>query len=147
MQVDISSLSRTSSKSLRPASPITVGQTFLAACGFALQTATLQEEFPLVSVQNLQGASPGMNQLEIVDWTQPGQVHIQIQTASSMITLSPQKTYLLVGMTGDLGRSVCQWMVSKGARTVVLGSRSPNVDAQWILEMERLGARVVPMAM
>ncbi|GLA70627.1 type I Iterative Polyketide synthase (PKS) [Aspergillus tubingensis] len=146
VQVDISSLSRTSSKSLRPASPITVGQTFLAACGFALQTATLQEEFPLVSVQNLQGASPGMNQLEIVDWTQPGQVHTQIQTASSMITLSPQKTYLLVGMTGDLGRSVCQWMVSKGARTVVLGSRSPNVDAQWILEMERLGARVVPMA-
>ncbi|OJZ91332.1 hypothetical protein ASPFODRAFT_41758 [Aspergillus luchuensis CBS 106.47] len=146
VKVDISDLARTSSKLLRPASPITVGQTFFAACGFALQTATLQEKIQLVPVQNLQGVSQGMNQLEIVDWTQPGQVHIQIQTASSMVSLSPQKTYLLVGMTGDLGRSVCQWMVSKGARTVVLGSRSPNIDAQWILEMERLGAQVFPMA-
>ncbi|KAL3251096.1 hypothetical protein ABHI18_010823 [Aspergillus niger] len=145
VQVDVSSMGRTSSKLLRPASPITVGQTLFAACGFALQTATLQQEIHLIPVQNLLGTSPGTNQLEIVDWTQPGQVPIQIQTASSMVSLSARKAYLLVGMTGDLGRSVCQWMIRRGARTVVLGSRNPNVDAQWIEEMARLGARVVPM--
>ncbi|GKZ20460.1 type I Iterative Polyketide synthase (PKS) [Aspergillus brasiliensis] len=145
VQVNIPTMGRTSPKLLRPSSPITVGRTLFAACGFALQTATLQDEVQLVSVQDLQGTLLGPNQFEIVNWTQPGQVPIRIQTASSMVSLSAQRTYLLAGMAGDLGRSVCQWMISRGARNVVLGSRSPSVDTQWIGEMERLGARVVPM--
>ncbi|PWY79460.1 ketoacyl-synt-domain-containing protein [Aspergillus sclerotioniger CBS 115572] len=147
VQIDIASIGRVSSNLLASPDSTTAGQTFLAACGFALQTFTSQEEVSLIPVQRLQGTFPGANQLEIVDWTQSGQVPVRIQTASSMITFSAHKTYLLAGMTGDLGRSICQWMVSRGARSVVLGSRSPHVDVQWIEEMARLGARVVPMAM
>lgn len=57
------------------------------------------------------------------------------------------KTYLLVGMTGDLGRLICHWMITRGARSVVLTSRSPHVDPLWLEEMSALGALVTVMAM
>ncbi|PYI07074.1 ketoacyl-synt-domain-containing protein [Aspergillus sclerotiicarbonarius CBS 121057] len=147
VHIDIASIGRVSSSLLGSHDPITAKQMLLTVCEFALQTATSQEEVSLIPIQRLQGASSGANQLEILDWTHPGHVPVRIQTASSMIKLSAQKTYLLAGMTGDLGQSVCQWMVSRGARAVVLGSRSPNVDMQWIEEMASLGARVVPITM
>ncbi|OOF98604.1 hypothetical protein ASPCADRAFT_162193 [Aspergillus carbonarius ITEM 5010] len=147
VQIDIASIGRTSASLLGSPDPIAVGEKILTACGFALQTSTSQEEVRLIPVQCLEETLPGANPLEILDWTQSGQVPIQIQTASSMIRFSAHKTYLLAGMTGDLGKSVCQWMVRRGARVVVLGSRSPNVDVHWIEDMARLGARVVPMAM
>ncbi|RAL06443.1 non-reducing polyketide synthase pyr2, partial [Aspergillus ibericus CBS 121593] len=147
IHIDIASISRVSSSLLGVLDSVTVRKTFLAACEFALQTATSQEDVSLVPVQNLQGTPPGANQLGILDWSRPGPVPVRIQTAGSMITLSAHKTYMLAGMTGDLGQSVCQWMVSRGARAIVLGSRSPNVDVQWIEEMASLGARVVPMTM
>jgi hypothetical protein len=44
------------------------------------------------------------------------------------------KTYWLVGLAGDLGRSICDFMVTQGARHVVLSSRNPKVDSRWIQE-------------
>ncbi|OJJ43495.1 hypothetical protein ASPZODRAFT_74088 [Penicilliopsis zonata CBS 506.65] len=68
-------------------------------------------------------------------------------SASHLIHLSPHRTYLLAGMTGDLGCSLCQWMITRGARSLVLASRSPKVDAEWLAEMGSLGASVVAMSM
>jgi len=85
--------------------------------------------------------------LQIVDWTQITKVQIKTQPASSLVNLSPNKTYLLVGMTGDLGRSVCRWMIGRGARYLVLTSRNPKVEQWWIEDMARLGGNVVAMAM
>ncbi|KAK0710110.1 polyketide synthase dehydratase-domain-containing protein [Lasiosphaeria miniovina] len=42
---------------------------------------------------------------------------------------SPDKTYLLFGMTGDLGISVSGRMVAQGARHIVLASRAPRVPS------------------
>jgi NADPH:quinone reductase-like Zn-dependent oxidoreductase len=82
-----------------------------------------------------------------VNWTRAGEVSVKAQPASSHIILSASKTYLLVGMTGDLGRSVCQWMITRGARHVVLASRNPKVEQWWTERMARLGAKVVSMSM
>lgn len=98
------------------------------------------ERVPNLSIKESQG-------VEIVDWTRTDSVLAQVQPASSQLTLSANKTYLLVGMSGDLGQSVCHWMITKGARNVVLTSRTPKVEQYWIDQMARLGARVVPMAM
>lgn len=57
-------------------------------------------------------------------------------------SIRPDKSYLLVGMTGDLGRSLCKWMVANGARYVALTSRSAQVDPDWLEEMSTLGATV-----
>ncbi|KAL5336891.1 hypothetical protein BJX70DRAFT_389679 [Aspergillus crustosus] len=67
---------------------------------------------------------------QILDWTLQSPVSAHIEPVTSLITLSRAKTYVLAGMTGDLGRSLCAWMVGKGARNVVLASRSPNIDSK-----------------
>jgi hybrid polyketide synthase/nonribosomal peptide synthetase ACE1 len=57
------------------------------------------------------------------------------------------RTYLLVGLTGDLGQSVCRWMVKNGVRYLVLSSRSPSVGDHWQRELELMGARVKVQSM
>lgn len=44
--------------------------------------------------------------------------------------LRSHATYILVGGTGGLGRSMARWMVSKGAKTIVLVSRSGSVTGR-----------------
>ncbi|KAF7161780.1 hypothetical protein CNMCM5623_007245 [Aspergillus felis] len=86
----------------------------------------------------------------IIDWTRyddSSPLYVRVATASSMIHLSKDKTYLLAGMTGDLGRSVCRWMITRGARNVIMTSRTPNVSSRWLEAMAAMGAKVVPMKM
>jgi phthiocerol/phenolphthiocerol synthesis type-I polyketide synthase C len=54
-------------------------------------------------------------------------------------------TYLITGGLGGLGLVIARWMVSRGARHLLLvGRREPSLDAQAALcEMEQTGARVV----
>lgn len=116
----------------------------VAACRFAFQASGLRQSVVAIKAEALPEHT--VEGFEVVDWTSP-QILARVQPASSQIALSPNKTYLLVGMTGDLGRSVCRWMVTRGARNVVLTSRSPNIDPAWFDEMSSLGARVLAMAM
>lgn len=41
-------------------------------------------------------------------------------------------TYWVVGLSGDLGISLCDWMIGTGARHLVLTSRKPNIDKAWM---------------
>jgi acyl transferase domain-containing protein/thioester reductase-like protein/NADP-dependent 3-hydroxy acid dehydrogenase YdfG len=52
------------------------------------------------------------------------------------------KTYILFGMTGDLGISIARWMVGNGARNVVLTSRHPNIPAGVFDFMSQQGAEL-----
>ncbi|KAL6232126.1 hypothetical protein BDW75DRAFT_247403 [Aspergillus navahoensis] len=83
----------------------------------------------------------------IIDWTQSASLTAQIEPSASVVRLSGQKTYVLAGMTGDFGQSIAQWMVTKGARHIILASRTPRVNSHWIEYMARKGARMIPMAM
>ena len=58
------------------------------------------------------------------------------------------KTYILFGMTGDVGISIARWMVENGARNVVLTSRHPDVPAGVFEFMSQKGAvlRVVAVS-
>ncbi|KAK0126530.1 hypothetical protein ONS95_008126 [Cadophora gregata] len=60
--------------------------------------------------------------------------------------LHPDASYILVGGTGGLGRSMARWMVSKGARNLVLLSRTGSTTGkikQLIDELAPLGATIV----
>lgn len=46
------------------------------------------------------------------------------------------KTYLMVGMSDQVGQSLCQWMVARGAKHVVLTSRRPKVHPEFIKTVE-----------
>lgn len=55
-------------------------------------------------------------------------------------------TYILIGGTGGLGRKMAEWMVQKGARHLVLLSRSGSLRGQAASQIEalrRVGARIV----
>lgn len=47
------------------------------------------------------------------------------------------RSYWLVGLTGDLGLSLCEWMLHHGARYVVLSSRRPEVEAGWLNKVQK----------
>jgi len=60
--------------------------------------------------------------------------------------LQADATYVLIGGTGGLGRSIAKWMVSKGARNIVLLSRSGAVKGtakDQIDAMNAAGANIV----
>nr|ALQ32879.1 putative polyketide synthase [Fusarium miscanthi] len=83
----------------------------------------------------------------IIDWTNPQPIGLTIRPISGQGLFSNDKTYLMVGLVSDFGRSLCRWMVENGAKYIVLTSRRAQVDQLWLQEMEDLGAiiRVYPM--
>ena len=85
--------------------------------------------------------------LQIVDWTASPTVLVRVQSAESMVKFKSDKTYLLVGMAGDMGRSLCRWMILHGSKHVVLTSRNPSIEQSWLDEMKELGGMVKVMSM
>ncbi|KAL4796631.1 hypothetical protein BDV19DRAFT_388136 [Aspergillus venezuelensis] len=83
----------------------------------------------------------------VVDWTTTGTVNTSVRPLEHKGLFSPNKTYLLCGMTGDLGISVCLWMVSNGARHIVVTSRNPNMNPGVLEYLSRKGATIRPMAL
>ncbi|KAJ5174511.1 Type I Polyketide synthases (Type I PKS) [Penicillium canariense] len=130
-----------------PGAHHSVAESLLKACLFSQKRSSFRSMVDAVSPQNALKLSPDHQRLRIVDWFHSGLVETDPLPASSLVKLSANKTYLLIGLTGDIGQSVCQWMITRGARSVVLTSRSPKVDPAWLEEMSGLGAAVVVMSM
>ncbi|KAF6803240.1 beta-ketoacyl synthase domain-containing protein, partial [Colletotrichum musicola] len=82
----------------------------------------------------------------VVDWTVHDVVSARVRPVDSGRIFSEDKAYLLIGLTGDLGRSICCWMLGRGARHVVLTSRHPQIDDEWLEEMRALGGNVLVVA-
>lgn len=78
----------------------------------------------------------------VMDWTKRGVVKVNVRPINGDCLFSSEKTYLMVGLVSDLGRSFVRWMVDNGAKYVVLTSRSARVDERWLRELEASGAIV-----
>ncbi|KAI1207269.1 polyketide synthase-like protein [Annulohypoxylon truncatum] len=71
---------------------------------------------------------------------------IQVCEPNYSTLLDPEKSYLLVGCLGGLGRSLSRWMFSRGARNFVFLGRSgfDKLDAQKLVSgLRNAGASVV----
>ncbi|KAL5342468.1 hypothetical protein BJX70DRAFT_394689 [Aspergillus crustosus] len=70
--------------------------------------------------------------------------------------LNPNASYLIVGGIGGIGRSITHWLISHGARNLIILSRSAgNLDlptqtstpgALFIQELRSMGCRVMPIS-
>ncbi|KAJ5960988.1 PKS-NRPS protein [Penicillium vulpinum] len=80
--------------------------------------------------------------LGLVDWEATAPVALTVQPIQPRHMLRPDWTYLMIGMTGAMGISLCQWAIRNGARSIVLTSRNPSVDEDWLIETRSLGADV-----
>ncbi|KAL5362627.1 hypothetical protein BJX96DRAFT_177333 [Aspergillus floccosus] len=78
----------------------------------------------------------------MVDWTGVESVELTLQPLSTSELFSPNATYLLAGMTGDLGLSLCRWMIDNGARNIALTSRNPTIDEELLQVMRQGGADI-----
>lgn len=69
----------------------------------------------------------GSGAAAVINWRTVNSVTTSIRPVEYKELFSPEKTYLLFGMTGDVGISIARWMVEHGARNIVLASRNPRV--------------------
>ena len=81
--------------------------------------------------------------LTVLDWTESTLLPAVQQQVKPSTVFSSTKTYLLVGLTGELGQSLCKLMVQNGVRHLVVVSRNPNRTPIWRDELQAMGATVL----
>lgn len=70
-------------------------------------------------------------------------------TQIGQISFNPDATYLLVGGVRGLGRSIATWLVTRGARHLILFSRSVGTDAESLAftrQLESMGCAISVVA-
>lgn len=80
--------------------------------------------------------------LAVLDWQAAPIVQARVSRLDIKPVFKADRTYWLVGLSRGLGLSICDWMISKGAKYVVITSRSPNVEASWEESCRKKGAVV-----
>lgn len=104
--------------------------------------AKFGETIPTVTLASLHN-SHNLDPCTVIDWTtSTSVVPVKACPVDSLVSFPNNRTYWLVGLTGGLGLSLCEWMVQRGARHFVISSRSPNVEARWLDSMAANGVTV-----
>lgn len=81
--------------------------------------------------------------LHVVDFTTSTRLPARItRLDAGHAMFKPDKTYWVVGLSGDLGISLCDWMISTVSRHLVLTSRKPNIEQSWIDSHQRNGVSI-----
>lgn len=78
----------------------------------------------------------------IIDWKADRNLQIEVQPILKSQFLSSDRTYVLIGLTRDLGQSLCRLFIDHGARNMVVASRNPDMAPAWATELSSAGARV-----
>ncbi|KAI1084292.1 ketoacyl-synt-domain-containing protein [Whalleya microplaca] len=92
-----------------------------------------------ISLPDLQAGRDNTSSFQIIDWRTDRNV---LQLTRSINTIGSSlfradRTYVLVGLTGDFGQSLCSLFTAHGARHIVLASRNPKMAPNWVTEMAR----------
>lgn len=96
----------------------------------------------VVGINNLlDGASPE-NPGTIIDWAVSKPLPVHVTRLDSAAFFKGDKTYWMCGLSGALGVSLCDWMIERGAKCLVLTSRNPNISPDWIEAHKKNGVRV-----
>ncbi|CAG8958684.1 hypothetical protein HYFRA_00011526 [Hymenoscyphus fraxineus] len=111
------------------------------------QGDTFVSDVPAIQIQDISDNQViAAKQFAIADCTSPS-ITAAVSAIDEGTIFQPDKTYFFVGLSGELGQSLCRWMVAHGARYMVLTSRSPNVHPNFLREMENMGATIKVMSM
>jgi len=101
-----------------------------------------------INLENVTNHSTIGEPLQVLDWTATESVIAKVHPIDSGNLFRPDKTYLFVGMAGELGQSLAGWMIVHGARFVVLTSRTPKVNTKFVDDMKtQYGAVVEAMSL
>ncbi|PYI16870.1 beta-ketoacyl synthase domain-containing protein [Aspergillus violaceofuscus CBS 115571] len=108
-----------------------------------MQEIKARADVPVVSLANIgRGDECPPASMPVVDWTDSASLLLQVFPVDSSDLFRSDRTYWLVGLTGSLGLSLCDWMIGHGARYIVLTSRRPDIDSRWLEITRSRGALV-----
>jgi hybrid polyketide synthase/nonribosomal peptide synthetase ACE1 len=96
----------------------------------------------ILSPRNTIRVTQSFDPFSVMRWDDYAGIEIPVRPVDERPLFKEDSTYWLVGLTQSLGLSLCEWMIRKGARNVVLSSRNPHVDNRWTEKMRALGATI-----
>jgi hypothetical protein len=105
------------------------------------------EHVDSLSLDDIPDRSAKIEELRVLDWTTSTTALVSATLVNKDLKFRADKTYWMIGATGEIGLSTCQWMIQRGARYFVLTSRNPKVDQVWLKTMESKGATIKIMSM
>ncbi|KAH7322503.1 equisetin synthetase [Stachybotrys elegans] len=130
---------------VRPSASVEDAASELQAAWKHASTSSISiEAFNKVELAQITKESSDHTKLTILDWTATS-VPVRVRPIDHGNVFRPDRTYLLVGLSGEVGQSLCSWMVKHGARHVVLTSRKPQVDPDFTYDLANHGADVRAM--
>ena len=118
-----------------------------AATSIAQRLARDDFQELVVRLDQIQDSSVSHCATSVVNWPLDGHATVEVRPLESKRLFSPDKTYLLVGLSGEIGRSLCEWMVSNNAGCVCLTSRNPKINKSWLESFDKTNATVKVFAM
>ena len=95
-----------------------------------------------VSLETAIGKERPMDPLTVVEWTPASSLPARVTRFDSKPLFKGDKTYWLCGLSGALGISLCDWMIDRGMRYLILTSRNPKIDPIWIANHSRNGVTI-----
>ena len=95
-----------------------------------------------IDINDLINGSSPQSPSAVVDWKLSSSFPVKINRLDSAAFFKSDKTYWMCGLSGALGVSLCDWMIEKGARYLVLTSRNPNISPDWIKAHAQNGVKV-----
>lgn len=78
----------------------------------------------------------------IINWQTPELMPVEISPLTAYGLFSDKKTYFLIGLAGDLGMSLVEWMTDHGARYFAIASRKPSTDPGLLSHLHKKGAHI-----
>ncbi|RJE27113.1 polyketide synthase [Aspergillus sclerotialis] len=114
----------------------------ISLCQYQDMATIMQVEPAFIPLDDIGRSSVDQFTISFIDWTSTSTVSALVRSIDHYPFLPDDRTYWLVGLTGSLGLSLCQWMIRNGARNVVLTSRNPKIDSTILHELRSSGARV-----
>ncbi|KAK7921531.1 Beta-ketoacyl synthase [Apiospora marii] len=104
------------------------------------------EELHIAELAGSEITRPRKRRVAILNWTARSTIPVRLCPAEDIVKFRPDKTYWLIGLTGQLGISLCKWMAERGARHIAVTSRNPNINKAWLSRIEADGVQLHVMS-
>ncbi|RDW86024.1 hypothetical protein BP5796_04349 [Coleophoma crateriformis] len=120
-----------------------LGQTLQKAIGHVkLTQGDSVQGIESISLEDVATGEYPQNPMAIIDWEVPTSLPVQVARLDTRPIFKGNKTYWMVGLSGNLGISLVDWMIRQGARYIVLTSRNPSIEPAWVEDHQRNGTTV-----
>ncbi|KAI1490021.1 hypothetical protein F5X96DRAFT_638338 [Biscogniauxia mediterranea] len=96
----------------------------------------------VLEVDMIPHTSQRPSNLKILDWRSTEPLPVRISTLGANSCFSEKKTYLFIGLSGDVGLSLCAWMIDHGAKYFAFGSRNPAINSEEMSYLESKGGNI-----